>query len=82
MRRVKSVTLLLWKQDVTNHKYHNSALGFISHLDLLVIPTPIPSNNNIVTHHFEEPMRKPTKTKTKAIALLLSTLIQNPLHYT
>ena len=52
----------------------NTTLAFTSQLDLLV-KLCLFLAGNVTSHHILEPMRKPIKTKTKAMAWLLSTVI-------
>ena len=52
----------------------NTTLAFTSQLDLLV-KVCLFLVGSVTSHHILEPMRKPIKTKTKAMAWLLSTVI-------
>ena len=66
-----SVTLKMRWHD-TNQT--NTTLGFTSQLDLLVKPCLF-LVGSVTSHHILQPMRRPIKTKTKAMAWLLLTVI-------
>ena len=70
---IKTITSITLK---TIGRDRNHFSGFTSQFDLPVKRTLIPrlfQNGTVITHHFWEPLRKPTKIKIKAKVWLLST---------